>query len=72
MNASMSERIAYGRRIQDEAARLLTAFGKNAAREAEDWANDAGLTQNDEAFRRAVRDRVLRLLGQASEEVRVA
>jgi hypothetical protein len=63
MNSPMMERIAYGRRIQDEATRIMTAFGADALRAAEDWAGLPGLTLNDQAFREAVRARVARLLG---------
>jgi hypothetical protein len=72
MHAAMSERIAYGRQIQDEATRLLTAFGSSAGRAAEEWSNCAGLTQGDEAFRRAVLDRVMRLLGERASDSRAA
>jgi hypothetical protein len=64
----ISERIAYGRRIQDEAARLVTTFGAAAGLEAEALANAAGLTQDEEAFRRLVAERVTRMLSQASSE----
>lgn len=67
MQAGISERIAYGRRIQDEASVMLARFGAKAALVTQEWAGHAGLTQADEAFRRAVLARVLRLLGQASE-----
>jgi hypothetical protein len=65
MQSSMSDRIAYGRRIQDEATQLLARFGASADRAAEQWASDVGLTETDEAFRRAVFARVVRLLGKS-------
>jgi hypothetical protein len=63
MNSPIIERIAYGRQIQDEATRMMTAFGADALRAAEDWARSPGLTLNDQAFRNAVHARVARLLG---------
>jgi hypothetical protein len=65
----MSERIAYGRRIQDEAAGLITTYGAAAGQEAEARARAAGLTQADEAFRRLVAERVARMLCQAGSDV---
>jgi hypothetical protein len=65
----MSERIAYGRRIQDAAAGLITTHGSAAGIEAAAQAGAAGLTQDDEAFRRLVAERVARMLGQASSDV---
>lgn len=71
MNLPISERIAYGRQIQDKATRMLTSFGGEALRAAEDWARMPGLTLNDQAFRDAVLARVARMLG-ARDHTRAA
>ncbi|MEM8569738.1 MAG: hypothetical protein AAGG56_02415 [Pseudomonadota bacterium] len=63
----MAERIAYGRRIQDEATQLLTAFGVDAIGKAEQEAQAPGLTATDRAFRQAVLARVARLLGEKKD-----
>ncbi len=72
MHSAMSERIAYGRQIQDEATRLLTGFGAEAIGAAQEWADRPGLTLNDKAFRNAVLARVARMLGEQREERAVA
>lgn len=63
MFPNFAERVAYGRKIQSEAENLMASYGVYASQAAFDRANAPGLTLDDEAFRRAVEERVARMTG---------
>ncbi len=71
MFPNFADRIAYGRKIQSEAENLVVSHGVHAIQAASERARAPGLTMDDEAFRRAVEERVARLTG-ATRSDRVA
>jgi len=67
MQNQFSERIAYGRMIQQQAAGYMSSFGSDAGNAAWQDASANGLTDDEKAFRLAVSARVARLLATSQD-----